>query len=90
MPFAGHPTLGSAHVARRLVEATNGRSPQSLTLEMKAGLIQVVAHRDLWTLSANEPAVGFYRRLGGRTVVETGERVGDAVLPVVVFGWDAD
>ena len=56
MPFAGHPTLGSAHVARRLVEATNGRSPQSLTLQMLAAVIPVVAHRDLWTLSANEPA----------------------------------
>lgn len=40
-------------------------------------------------LRANEGATGFYRRLGGRTVVETGERIGDTVLPVVVFGWDA-
>lgn len=40
-------------------------------------------------LRANDAAVGFYRRLGGRMVVETGERIGDTVLPVVVFGWDA-
>jgi ribosomal protein S18 acetylase RimI-like enzyme len=40
-------------------------------------------------LRANDVAVGFYRRLGGRTVVETGERIGDTVLPVLVFGWDA-
>ncbi|MFO1455150.1 MAG: PhzF family phenazine biosynthesis protein [Steroidobacteraceae bacterium] len=77
MPFAGHPTLGSAHVARRLVEATNGRSPQSLTLEMKAGLIQVVAHRDLWTLSANEPAwaevEGADARLAAALGLEPGE-----------------
>lgn len=39
-------------------------------------------------LRANEGAVGFYRRLGGRMVVETGERIGDTVLPVLVFGWD--
>lgn len=39
-------------------------------------------------LRSNGAAVGFYRRLGGRTVVETGERIGDTVLPVVVFGWD--
>ncbi|WP_075217312.1 GNAT family N-acetyltransferase [Mongoliimonas terrestris] len=39
-------------------------------------------------LRANAGAVNFYRRLGGRTVVETGERVGDTVLPVLVFGWD--
>jgi GNAT superfamily N-acetyltransferase len=40
-------------------------------------------------LRANEGAVAFYRRLGGHTVVETGERIGDTVLPVLVFGWDA-
>lgn len=40
-------------------------------------------------LSANDTAVGFYRSLGGRSVVETGERIGDTVLPVVVFGWEA-
>jgi len=39
-------------------------------------------------LAANEGAVAFYRRRGGRPVVETGERIGDTVLPVVVFGWD--
>jgi ribosomal protein S18 acetylase RimI-like enzyme len=39
-------------------------------------------------LRANDAAVGFYRRLGGQTVVETGERIGDTVLPVLVFGWD--
>ena len=41
-------------------------------------------------LRDNDNAVGFYRRLGGRVVVETGERIGDTVLPVTVFGWDAD
>jgi GNAT superfamily N-acetyltransferase len=40
-------------------------------------------------LRGNEAAVSFYRRLGGRQVVETGERIGDTVLPVLVFGWDA-
>lgn len=38
-------------------------------------------------LRANDSALGFYRRLGGHTVVETGERIGDTVLPVIVFGW---
>src|SRR5438046_3734606 len=33
MPFAGHPTLGTAHVVRDLK-----RSGDSLTLEMKAGV----------------------------------------------------
>jgi PhzF family phenazine biosynthesis protein len=56
MPFAGHPTLGTAHVARRLGAAIHGRACDSLTLEMKAGLIPVEARGDLWTLAANAPA----------------------------------
>ena len=43
MPFAGHPTLGSAQVARRRVAETNGRSVDTLTLETKAGLIPVAS-----------------------------------------------
>lgn len=39
-------------------------------------------------LQANDVAMGFYRRLGGKPLVETGERIGDQILPVVVFGWD--
>ncbi len=41
-------------------------------------------------LRANDGAVAFYRRLGGKPVVETGERIGDTVLPVMVFGWDVN
>jgi PhzF family phenazine biosynthesis protein len=50
MPFAGHPTLGSAHVVRELASAGD-----SLTLEMKAGIIPVTAKGDRWTLQANPP-----------------------------------
>jgi trans-2,3-dihydro-3-hydroxyanthranilate isomerase len=50
MAFAGHPTLGTAHVVRDLQSAGN-----SLTLEMKAGIIPVNATEDRWTLSANAP-----------------------------------
>ena len=50
MPFAGHPTLGTAHVVRSF-HATGDR----ITLEMKAGVIRVEAHGDLWTLEANAP-----------------------------------
>src|SRR5258706_5477710 len=50
MPFAGHPTLGSAHVVRALLARTD-----SITLEMKAGIIPVSADGDRWTLSANAP-----------------------------------
>lgn len=49
MPFAGHPTLGTAHVVRAL----QARPTDTVTLEMQAGLIEVQAHRDRWTLTAN-------------------------------------
>ncbi|HZQ60501.1 MAG TPA: PhzF family phenazine biosynthesis protein [Casimicrobiaceae bacterium] len=50
MPFAGHPTLGTAHVVRSI-----GRAGDALTLEMKAGIIPVRADADVWTLQANAP-----------------------------------
>jgi PhzF family phenazine biosynthesis protein len=50
MPFAGHPTLGTAHVVRDLSSAGD-----ALTLEMRAGIIPVRASGDRWTLSANPP-----------------------------------
>jgi PhzF family phenazine biosynthesis protein len=50
MPFAGHPTLGTAHVCRAL-----GLGGESLCLEMQAGLIPVSAQGDRWTLSAPAP-----------------------------------
>ena len=50
MPFAGHPTLGTAHVVRDL-RSTGDR----VTLEMRAGVIPVGADGDVWTLTANPP-----------------------------------
>ena len=50
MAFAGHPTLGTAHVVRSLAA-----TPDTVTLEMRAGIIPVSAQGDLWTLSANAP-----------------------------------
>lgn len=50
MPFAGHPTLGSAHVVRELT-----RAGDQLTLELRAGVIPVRADGDVWTLTANPP-----------------------------------
>jgi trans-2,3-dihydro-3-hydroxyanthranilate isomerase len=47
MAFAGHPTLGTAHVCRTLKLGGD-----SLELEMQAGLIPVRASGDRWTLSA--------------------------------------
>ena len=48
MPFAGHPTLGSAHVLR----SCRGLG-DAITLEMRAGIIPVRADGDHWELRAN-------------------------------------
>lgn len=51
MPFAGHPTLGTAHVCRAL-----GLGGNELTLEMKVGVIRVIAEAtDRWALQAGAP-----------------------------------
>ena len=50
MPFAGHPTLGTAHVVRSLAGGGD-----ALTLEMIAGIIPVSAVGDRWTLAARDP-----------------------------------
>jgi trans-2,3-dihydro-3-hydroxyanthranilate isomerase len=51
MPFAGHPTLGTAHVCRALKLGGD-----ALLLEMEAGLIAVQASQDRWTLTAPSPS----------------------------------
>ena len=50
MPFAGHPTLGTAHVVRAIKGCGD-----AVALEMKAGIIPVNAQGDRWTLQAVEP-----------------------------------
>jgi len=50
MPFAGHPTLGSAHVVRTLTGCGD-----QVALQMQAGVIPVTAAGDVWTLQANAP-----------------------------------
>ena len=60
MPFAGHPTLGTAHVVRALRGGGD-----AVALEMKAGVIPVNAKGDRWTLQAVAPkarAVELHRR----------------------------
>lgn len=78
MPFAGHPTLGTAHVVRAI---KNGGD--AVTLEMKAGVIPVTAAGDTWTLEARAPrwrAVSARREeLAEMLGIET-EDVGDAPL----------
>jgi trans-2,3-dihydro-3-hydroxyanthranilate isomerase len=47
MPFAGHPSLGTAHVVRDLL-----RCGDHVALEMTAGIVNVTARGDVWTLRA--------------------------------------
>jgi len=47
MPFAGHPTLGTA--------TGRGRPAFRVTLEMQAGLVPVTRDGDAWTLRAARP-----------------------------------
>jgi trans-2,3-dihydro-3-hydroxyanthranilate isomerase len=49
MPFAGHPTLGTAHV----VGAIHGTA--TVTLELPAGLVEVTSHGASWTLRTAKP-----------------------------------
>jgi trans-2,3-dihydro-3-hydroxyanthranilate isomerase len=51
MPFAGHPTLGTAQICRAL-----GLASDQLTLEMPAGVINVSGVGTRWTLQANAPS----------------------------------
>jgi trans-2,3-dihydro-3-hydroxyanthranilate isomerase len=51
MPFAGHPTLGTAHVVRDIVNAGD-----DIALEFKAGVVPVHSDGDVWTFTA--PHVG--------------------------------
>ena len=57
MPFAGHPTLGTAFVCRAL-----GLGGDELRLRMRAGSIPVRAAGNRWTLTANS---GTIRELDG-------------------------
>jgi trans-2,3-dihydro-3-hydroxyanthranilate isomerase len=64
MQFAGHPTLGTAHICRAL-----GRGGDSLTLDMPAGIIPVKASGRSWTLEA--------RARGHREVEESRSQLAD-------------
>jgi PhzF family phenazine biosynthesis protein len=77
MPFAGHPTLGTAHVVR----AMTGPARDGLRLSMPAGVIPVQAAGDVWTLTANRGRVE--AELSADEVAEAvGLSPGDLVGPV--------
>jgi trans-2,3-dihydro-3-hydroxyanthranilate isomerase len=53
MPFAGHPSLGSAAIAYDLLSDI---SMSSVVLEMAAGLVLVTRRNNIWTLRTARPA----------------------------------
>jgi trans-2,3-dihydro-3-hydroxyanthranilate isomerase len=55
MPFAGHPTLGTAAVCRAMGVGQMESGSQSVRLEMQAGVIPVSAVGSRWTLTASAP-----------------------------------
>jgi len=52
---------------------------------LQSGLKSLV----VWALSDNDPAVEFYRALGGRAVARSSERFGTRTLDKVAFAWRA-
>jgi ribosomal protein S18 acetylase RimI-like enzyme len=42
----------------------------------------------VWALSDNEPAVDFYRALGGKAVARSSERFGERTLDKVAYAWN--
>ncbi len=43
----------------------------------------------VWALQDNEPAVAFYRSLGGKPVARSGEKFGSKTLDKIAFAWSA-
>jgi ribosomal protein S18 acetylase RimI-like enzyme len=41
----------------------------------------------IWALADNDPAVGFYRALGGQAVARSSETFGGRTLEKIAFGW---
>jgi hypothetical protein len=66
------------YFGRRLFTATRRELAQS-------GLKSLV----VWALSDNEPAVEFYRALGGKAVARSSERFGGRSLDKVAFAWNS-
>jgi trans-2,3-dihydro-3-hydroxyanthranilate isomerase len=86
MPFAGHPTLGSAHVVRALAPRGGAVAPAdaatALTLEMKAGIIPVTSSGDgVWTLQARAPRTRSVTASPGEIATMLGLAETDLSLP---------
>ena len=76
MPFAGHPTLGTAAVVNALASST-GKAGAAVVLDMQAGPIPVSLQGELWTLRARAPATRENYRDLSELASALGLQVGD-------------
>ncbi len=77
LPFAGHPTLGTAEVVRDLRQ-----TPAAITLSTQAGIIPVRAQRNVWTLTAGPPrALSLETGRSIELVTELGLTAADLAAP---------
>ena len=83
LPFAGHPTLGAASVARKM-----GAASSPLQLQLHAGTISVAQRDDHWTLTAATDVAGAGSRPCEVDTVELCRMLGITVEDVAaVPGW---
>ncbi len=55
LPFAGHPTLGTAFIISKIME---GGSTNTIRLNLQVGQIPVTVLDDEWTMQQNQPTFG--------------------------------
>ncbi|WP_241299635.1 PhzF family phenazine biosynthesis protein [Burkholderia stabilis] len=88
MAFAGHPTLGTAHVVRDL-----SKTGDALALEFKAGVVDVNAQDDVWTFAAPHagmPKTAACELSGAQTAALLGLTDDDLLAPPVWVDTGAD
>ena len=78
MPFAGHPTLGTAAVVHSLSQDAR-QDASAMVLAMQAGLIPVSRQGVLWTLRANAPTTRVNDRDPAELAAALGLQPGDII-----------
>ena len=76
VPFAGHPTLGTAHVIHEVLEGGEG---DEVILNLKVGQIPVKVDDEVLTMSQNQPEFGdtFDREMMAEVFSITAEEIRD-------------
>jgi L-amino acid N-acyltransferase YncA len=71
-----------------LLASHHGRGAGAALVRRLAGELRAQDFRNMvvWVLREN-PACGFYRRMGGVLVAEQGIEIGGVTLPELAFGW---